>query len=352
VSRFEENLILILRFFLKRTPAASALPLIFASYEAPRCLNRDAVTLVQDTLAKGCAHLLARSGGWRRERFLRSGQAVEGRLWERTEPQALGLAFSRHTLRWLLWITAEDVGDKKSRWPVPAEDAWTAGDLLLCFYAFEALRDDQRARPLWRRPPFDHHGLCRLAYPEDAIGPEESEPAFAPWLDGPGASILEALQDLIARRWVEAERSKGRPGRDWSQMQALGRRQESLLTSFLDAVEAAGRPDLARFLLAALAELLPEHATLATWTGALHGAGPRLADRVETHRAALVLLRQVERLRQWQRWAQGVGYFDEGYGLAQFWLSEWERWQGETLHARAQALLRQVQPLSTQGASQ
>jgi hypothetical protein len=219
----------------------------------------------------------------------------------------------------------------------------------LCFYAFEALRHEPRLDALWRRPPFRQHGLCRLAYPEHPFGSAEAEPMFAPWTTGPGAWVLEALQTELARRWVEVECYKGQHVTDWSAMQTLGRVQERVLTGFLDAIEAAGRPDLARFLLAALAELLPADVTPAAWVGALRGAGPRLADRAETHRAALVLLRQLDRLRQWQERARGVGYFDEGYGTAQFWLGEWERWLGDTLHARAQAVLRQVEPLSTQG---
>ena len=56
--------------------------------------------------------LLARAGGWRRERQLRSGQRVEGRLWERTPPGELGLTFSRQSLELLMWFTAENPTDK------------------------------------------------------------------------------------------------------------------------------------------------------------------------------------------------------------------------------------------------
>lgn len=99
VSRFEANLLAVLRFFLRKAPAAQAHPLIQKPHDAPPCLSRPAVDLVQDTLAKGTMLLLAHGRGWHRERFLRDGRAVEGRLWQRTKPEELGLDFTRHTLR-------------------------------------------------------------------------------------------------------------------------------------------------------------------------------------------------------------------------------------------------------------
>ncbi|MBV9124409.1 MAG: hypothetical protein JO112_13700, partial [Planctomycetes bacterium] len=114
VSRFEANLLSILRFFLRRAPLEQALPLVIHPCAQPPCLSRVAVELVQDTLAKGCMLLVMRAGGWRRERFLRNDQVREGRLWDRTSPGELGLTFSRQTLRFLLWITATQLPTTKS----------------------------------------------------------------------------------------------------------------------------------------------------------------------------------------------------------------------------------------------
>jgi hypothetical protein len=86
--------------------------------------------------------------------------------------------------------------------------------------------------------------------------------------------------------------------------------------------------------------------TPAFWVGSLHGSGGRLADRAETYRAALTFLRHLEVLRDWERRARGVGYFDEGYAAAQFWKAEWERWNGELLVSRAQAIIRQLDPMT------
>src|SRR5437868_5323801 len=94
VSRFEHNLLWLLRWFLRQAPAQQALPLLDAKLDRPKCLRRPAVELVKDALGKGCVLLLTKLGGWRRERHLRGEEVREGRLWQRTPPQQLGLTFT------------------------------------------------------------------------------------------------------------------------------------------------------------------------------------------------------------------------------------------------------------------
>src|SRR4051812_37392059 len=96
VSRFEANLLRLLYYFLRREPIERALPLVENRCQAPACLSRTAVRLVQDALAKGCPFLLGRRGGWMKERHLRGERVASGRLWQRTLPPDLGLAFSGH----------------------------------------------------------------------------------------------------------------------------------------------------------------------------------------------------------------------------------------------------------------
>ena len=129
-------------------------------------------------------------------------------------------------------------------------------------------------------------------------------------------------------------------------MRNLGRSQERVLTAFLDAVERAGRLDLARFLLRAAHQLLGEHADAALWVGGLAKAGPRAgrSGRRRT-RAPSALLRQLPRLQSWDRRARSVGYFDEGYQAAQLWKADWEQYDGDALHDRARAIVRQLDPL-------
>src|SRR5205823_1688148 len=53
VSRFEANLLRILRFFLKQAPAEQAMKLINDRMDRPKCLSAAAVELVEDSLSKG-----------------------------------------------------------------------------------------------------------------------------------------------------------------------------------------------------------------------------------------------------------------------------------------------------------
>lgn len=347
VSRFEANLLRILHFFLGKVPREQALPLLLAGQAAPRCLSADAVALIEDSLAKGCTLLLAKAGGWRRERFLRAGHIAEGRLWERTPPVELGLDFSRHALDFLVGLTTVKLPEAQP-WNVPEEEV-TVGDWLLFHMAHEALREVELCQPLRSSSALAQNALCRLTYPED-FAPDLAPPDFAPWTAGLGACILEALQPVLAQRWLTAERNKSRL-LDWRQLSAIGRSQELVLNAFLTAAEEAGRRDLARFLLRTLGRLLTPDATAEMWgVGSVRG-GPRMADRLATTQAALALVRQAERFQRWERRARGVGYFDEDYAASQLTKTDWERCGGDDLFVRAQAIIRATDPLrvSTEG---
>jgi hypothetical protein len=347
VSRFEANLLRLLHYFLRREPPERALPLVENRCPPPPCLSRPAVRLVEEALAKGCVLLLAQRGGWRVERHLRGEKAVEGRLWERTAPKDLGLPFSRHTLEFLIWITAARPGDKEPRWQ-PSPDALTPGDLLVLFFAHEGLRETAEslgASQLRLRTPFVQHGLCWLAYPEDFSGAAPGvRPDFGPWTSGLGACMLEALQPELAARWVQVEGGKERIT-DPQVMRGLGQAQDRVLSAFLDAVEAAGRLDLARFVLRAAAQLLGTYANAGMWSGSLQMGGQRLADRAATYQAAVAFLRHLERLQHWERRARVVGYFDEGYAASQLWKSDWDHYQGDALVGRAQGIIHTLDPM-------
>src|SRR5262245_23116401 len=98
VTRFEANLLRIVRFFLKQVPAEQAMRHIHDRMERPKCLSAAAVDLVKDSLSKGCVLYLVRAGAWKRDQFLRTGSAKFGRLWERSPVEQLSLEFSRHAL--------------------------------------------------------------------------------------------------------------------------------------------------------------------------------------------------------------------------------------------------------------
>ena len=347
VSRFEANLMRLLWYFLRREPPERALPLLENRCPVPACLHRNAVKLVQEALSKGCAFLLARRGGWRRERFLRGDRVVEGRLWERTSPAELGLTFSAHTLRFLIWITANRPGDSERAWRVP-ENELTLGDRLLLYFAHEGLRNVAEglgAPKLRTEQPFVQHALCWLTFPEDyTAAPVGARPNFAPWTNGAGACMLEALLPELARRWIEVESNKERLANPQA-MRVLGLAQERVLTPFLDAIEQAGRMDLARFLLQAAVVLLGPHAHAGMWTARLNMTGQRVADRAATYQAATIFLRTLDRLQTWERRARGVGYFDEGYAASQLWKADWEQVEGDVLTERARVIVRQLDPM-------
>jgi hypothetical protein len=353
VSRFEANLLTLLYFFLGREPAERGLPLVETRLQRPRCLSRTAVSLARQALAKGCVHILATRGGWQRQRFLRDGKIADGRLWQRTPPAELALVFSRFSLDFLIWITAARPGDREPALSVDP-DSLTPGDRLLLYLAHQKLRHSTggpEASQLGLGRPFVEHGLCRLAYPEDfTVAPPAAAPQLTPWTNGVGAAILEALQPELEERWVKVEATKENIA-DPERMAALGRTQETVLSAFLDAVEAANRFDLARFLLAAARRLLDTRARAEMWTGSLQTARLRVADRANAHRLAFAFLRQLERLRNWEIRMRSVGYFDEGYASAQLWKAEWARHDGEVLFQRASAIIRELEPMRARPAT-
>jgi hypothetical protein len=347
VTRFEASLLRLLYYFLRREPFERALPLIEARHEPPAGLGAGAVRLAQDALAKGCTFLLAQRGGWRDERHLRGPKPVGGRLWERTVPEDLGLTFSQHSMRFLIWVTAARPGDKQPAWQ-PKHDDLSLGDLVLLFFAHEGLRgtvEGLGANKLRERAPFVHHGLCWLAYPEDYGGaPDNAKPNFKPWVEGTGACVVEALQPDLATRWFLVESEKQNIEQPPA-MRGRGSAQDRALTAFLDAVEKANRRDLARFLLKAAHKLLGPGAHSGMWTGNLRMEGQRIADRAATYQAATALLRHLDRLAGWASWARAVWRFDDEYQAAQLWLEDWEQFEGDVLVGRAQTIIRNLDPM-------
>jgi hypothetical protein len=346
VSPFEGKLLRVLHCFLGQVPIEQALPVVAERAQRPAALSRACVELVQESLAKGCLLFLARSGGWRRDRFLRDGQPRDGRLWDRSQPEELALVFSRHALEFLVWITAQKPADTEPHLRL-ADSELSPADRLLLLLAYEALRDTEAAAPLRAKPAFSSHGLLRLAFPDDYAG-TSAEPDFGPWVTGLGAAIMEALQPWLAARWVKLVRGQAHVG-DWPALAAQGTEEERVLTGFTSAAEKENRPDLTRFILRVARTVLTPDLKANSFFAGLQGTGPpKLADRLEVHRRALALPRHLERLQAWERRARGVGFLDEDYAVSQLWKGDWERLNGDELTDRARALVKQVEPLKVQ----
>lgn len=340
VSRFEAHLLRVLHALFHRAPLEQVLPGLLKPPSRPRCLSRDAVELVQDTLAKGCVQFLARRG-WMRERFLRNGSIATGRLWERTPPTELGLAFSPHTLEFLLQLASGTLGKI-----VPKATELTIGDRLLLVLSFDLLRAHEPGEAMsqtWL--PLHQDGLCRLAFLEElAEGSRRFRIDWLPWMTGIGASILESLQGWLADRWTQLERKKetlGTPAR----LRKIGVTQQRVHGEFLDALESVQRRDLARCFLLAGQRLLQDRPTSRKWIRNLDLRKERIADRLGIYHDVFAFLRQLERLATWQQQALGVGYFDEGYAASQLWKADWERHGGDAFMETARAILREVEPL-------
>jgi hypothetical protein len=348
VSRFEYNLLRLLRFALGHMPAEQAAPLVLARLApAPGCLSRACVRLAEDTLAKGVVLHLVRAGGWRRERFLRAGKPTDGRVWDRVPLTDRALEFSRHPLAFLRWLTAEKPTDTKEPWDVSPTELTPADEVF-----FALAYDNLRAMPdvaglLAGKTAFRRNCLCWLQSPGDfGTTDEPTPPAFGPWVTGQRAVVLECLQPALAERWTRSERAKGQIN-DWRTMRTQGHAEQAVLAGFLAVAETAGRPDLARFVLKAAEAILrspdlgPEF-----WTGGLRENRPqRLADRLATERVALALPRQLDVLQRWDRKARSVGFFDEDYAASQLWKADWEAARGDELAARAKAVLDKLEPL-------
>ena len=113
VSRFEANLLRMLRFFFIRCRWNRLSNSSTKAWLAHRVVGERLVHLIRDTLSKGCVLYLARAGGWERLQFLCDGAPRFGRLWERIGVEELTLHFSAHTLEFLIWITAHKVNRRK-----------------------------------------------------------------------------------------------------------------------------------------------------------------------------------------------------------------------------------------------
>lgn len=344
VSRFESNLLRVLRFLLGHFPADQGLQLVRHAVARPPCLSRTAVELVKDSLAKGCVLFLVRAGGWRDERHLRNGSPAPGRAWGRTPLDERQLEFSAAVVEFLLWVTAEKVHETDIRWDA---DDRTAADDLFFWLAFDACRADGDLVTIFRRKrAFRENPFCWLAMPGEMVEGDEAEPPdFGPCFAGVRAVLLECLQAHLTARWTRSERAKGEVS-DWRRMRQVGRAEEATLRAFLAAADAAGRPDLARFVLRTNAAVLKADQTPAYWAGGLKGNGPpRLADRLDTQRAALAVPRQMATLATWQERARSVGYFDDGYAASQLWKQDWDAADGDRVADRARRAVEQVEPL-------
>jgi hypothetical protein len=282
--------------------------------------------------------------GWRRERFLRDGQPVTGRLWDRWPVNELKLTFTEHTLEFLLWLTTEEPGTGK-RWE-PPESEPSIADHLVVFLAYDLLRSTEAGRAWPGRPRFMANPLCRLMFAAEFTRQTSDPPNFTSWVTGLGGAILEALQRKLSAAWLAAEHGKQLVS-NWGTMREIAEAQDRVIDGFLNEIDRAGRPDLARFLFLAASEFCtPARTTQDLIGGLLAGVPPRLAERYQIQRQAGVLPRALARLHTWERRARRVGYLDEGYAAAQLFLADWSDAGADAAYVQADRLVRELEPVA------
>ncbi|NOK03472.1 MULTISPECIES: hypothetical protein [Myxococcus] len=304
-------------------------------HAVPAKFSPGAMQVLRDTLAKGSVMALARCGGWRQQLTVRDGQARAGRLWERHAPPPLRFSpLTFHVLKWLL----EQPLTKHGAMPLEVDGTPTLADELFLYLCCRLVADTPCAPALGAQHLFRRSALCWLGFPEQfgTHRPEFDATAFAPLL-ADGAWLLEALRLELVRRWRGLEESK-RHIASPEEALALGTAQEAVLAAFLDAVDGAGRRDLAGFLLEAARPLLEQPAT--RWVEGLSSSAT-LSSRAAAARAAAAFLRALGRLSRWDAEHRAVRFFDDDYDAAQHLLSEWNAF-GEAGFRRAEDHARQL----------
>ncbi len=346
VRPFEADLLRALQAILAVNPAGSPLGLVLRKCPRPRCLSRPAIELIEQTLALGIVRRLARSGGWRLERFLRDGKPVEGRLWQRSGVSELGLHFSRGTVDFLIALVADEPETWASSEP-PDFELTTVGDELLALFTYRAFQATKLGTIFRNLRCFRDNELCRLV---DPVGFSERQDAgdvtFKRWVAPARAWVLEALADEFASAWIVAEPVR-RQVVELAQVRRIGHEQVRVAAAYLDAAGSLERRDLARFVLDAARELLADPAGLTAWWDRIDFRRTRLADRSEARLATLGSLNGLDRLQSWTRQCREIGYFDEGYSAAKLWLAEWEQFDGDELCRRFRNLVRATDVLAT-----
>ncbi len=317
----------------------------------PDGLTPNAYMVLKDTLAQGTILTLNRFGGWMKESFLRDGQPQTGSVWDRHPPEETRLGFSRAVVEFLMALTADDFiephhylvdWDCEERRLTPADEFffWRTLDvarqvsrnLFFCLVRKQAFR-----RNVWGWLSFPAEMIPGQSY---EVTPENL-PDFSECTRGVRGMILECLQLALSwrwQRWIEDQRIRSLPA---AVRQGQHRLVHKVLQVFLEAMASARRPDLARFLLHTLSRSLNRSdMTLSEWLGkAIHHSYHRLADIRQYYSDMLLFpCGLMTTLLKWRNRYRLTGYLDEDYRVAQWWLGEWERWNGNVAAAVADRL--------------
>lgn len=332
VTRAEANVLTLARVAVGLVPAHDALRLLVTSLAPPGKLGPTAREALADTLSRGVVLALARQGGWL--------GLDASRLWERTG--APPLVFTGNVVRLLTWLLHTPLAEAEVA-PLVFEGPLTPAEQVVVALLVDRLRGTGCEHSVVRQVSLREAPLVVLAHAASLarLLPFDAPVRFEVATLGP---FIEGLRVLLARSWVAEERTK----RGLVLPEELlrgGRAQASVLEAFLKDINAAGRRDLATFLVDVAVAVVPECPSGEALTQGMKLDAP-LRERTEARRAAGAFLRSLATLRSWDQEHRGVRFIDEGYELAQKLVRDWER-LGDAGFARTATLVGELDAIPT-----
>lgn len=349
VAASEHDLLTVARALVGQLGPEAVEPLLRRPRPLPRGIGPTAAGLLRALLSRGVVLALCRRGGWQEQEQLDSaGEPQRGRLWRRHPAPAL--RFGPPTLAFLRWVVEQPLGGSDvTPFVLPKGSTLELGDELLLYLGCDLLRRAGCAAELGAGAGLRASSLVWLGAPEllalhgAAAEDEAALAGFDRWLVGSGSAVLEGLQPDLAARWADLERHKARI-REPARLLALGQTQARILTALSRRAAAAGRRDLMRFVLEALAVVLAPRPEAQRWVAALATQGS-LGERQAAARASGALCEGLEVLHRWASEARTVRFFDDDYAAAQLLLRQWEL-LGPDAHEHARSVVRELGSLA------
>lgn len=310
----EAALLSVARCAVGLAPPEEEARLLSAPVTPPGGLGPTCRRLLQETLSTGVVLALAREGGWY--------QGPQGRLWERgpLPPLELGPAVVE-LLLWVLRTPLARVAQGEAA-PLRTSRPFTPAEGVVATVLLARLQDTGWEGALAEQAPLRSEPLVVLAHVAELAKAEALEEV--PRFDlGAIGFAVEGLRALLARAWVRAEHLKAALTEP-AALRRVGEAQGRVLEAFLDAADAAGRRDLATFLIDAGVALRDGRQGPPEAGRALSGAAP-MRERSEARRAAPALARALGRLEAWDQEHRTRRFFDDGYQEGQALARDWQR---------------------------
>ncbi|MDP6445860.1 MAG: hypothetical protein QGG36_18250 [Pirellulaceae bacterium] len=305
-------------------------------------VTRACADLVQATLAKGITQWLIRAGGWRTNETIREGEQRRGNVWSRWPADSLGLEFSVDSLRLIHHFAGNSV-EQAFRWRASrrGEGHMPLGDQLLLFILFTRTLDLKAKPPHWQRV-FNRSALCRLARP-DLFSSAKLD--IEPWLEQPGLSVLESIQNKLSLIWAKLEFERGNMSVE--RLLDAGDRQRATWDALFSTCRDRSCVDLTMFAISSARLVLLEKRfrnadgvpQLREWMRSAPYTRLRLNDRQRAIDAALTLQAIAVALGEWTERERHTSFLDEDYQAAQQWLLNWESAGADSVVEAAAKLL-------------